>query len=218
MNNYVKALLINGLIVATTVTAVYGLSLLPKKSSNLEVKKEIQVSKKAPLFTGTDSYGKEQSLDQYKGKIVVLEWTNHKCPFVRKFYRSGYMQTLQKEYTDQGIVWLSIISSAPGKQGHVSGEECHDIIKKEQSYATAVILDEQGDIGRLYQAKTTPYMVIIDEEGELRYRGAIDSIRSADSTDITKATNYVKDSIMRLRKNLPIEVKETSSYGCSVKY
>ncbi len=172
----------------------------------------------APLFTAIDSNGKEHKLSDYKGKIVVLEWTNHKCPFVVKHYDSKNMQTLQKELTQKGVVWLSIISSAPGKQGHLTKEECNNIVKQEQSAATAVLLDETGDIGKLYKAKTTPHMFVIDTEGNIAYQGAIDSIRSASTADVATATNYVKQAAEQLLDNRIVSVQETSPYGCGVKY
>jgi peroxiredoxin len=176
------------------------------------------VGKPAADFTGIDSYGKQHSLSQYKGKTVVLEWTNHDCPYVRKHYGSNNMQALQKEASDAGIIWLSIISSAPGKQGHVSAMKANELTQSRHASPTAVILDEQGTIGRLYGAKTTPHMYIIDPTGKLVYMGGIDSIRSSNPADIPAATPYIKNALQALADGKPITDKVTQPYGCSVKY
>jgi peroxiredoxin len=176
------------------------------------------INQPAPDFSGIDSNGNTQNLSQYKGKTVVLEWTNHDCPYVRKHYQSNNMQSLQKEATDAGIVWLSIISSAPGKQGHVSAHEANGLTVKRNASPSAVILDEQGEIGRLYGAKTTPHMYIIDPGGKLVYMGGIDSIPSSNAEDITAATNYVKAALESLNDGEPIASNVTRPYGCSVKY
>lgn len=178
----------------------------------------VSVNQPAPDFTAVDSNGKEHRLSDFKGKTVVLEWTNHDCPYVRKHYDSGNMQALQKTATGKGIVWLSIISSAPGKQGHVSGAEANRLTSSRNAAPTAVLLDESGEIGRLYGAKTTPHMYIIDEGGELVYMGGIDSISSTDTNDIARATNYVDAALNALSSGQPIEDAVTRPYGCSVKY
>ena len=187
---------------AVSCTAVAGLS----------------VNQSAPNFTGVDSYGKTHSLSQYRGKTVVLEWTNHDCPYVRKHYQSGNMQALQKAATSDGIVWLSIISSAPGKQGHVSGARANELTSTRQASPSAVILDENGDIGRLYAAKTTPHMYIIDPDGTLVYMGGIDNIPTSDQDDVDRATNYVRVALQSLSDGQPIAENVTRPYGCSVKY
>ena len=178
----------------------------------------VSVNQAAPDFTAVDSNGKEHRLSDFKGKTVVLEWTNHDCPYVRKHYDSGNMQALQKTATGKGIVWLSIISSAPGKQGHVSGAEANRLTSSRNAAPTAVLLDESGEIGGLYGAKTTPHMYIIDEGGELVYMGGIDSIPSTDTNDIARATNYVDAALNALSSGQPIEDAVTRPYGCSVKY
>ena len=178
----------------------------------------VSVNQAAPDFTAVDSNGKEHRLSDFKGKTVVLEWTNHDCPYVRKHYDSGNMQALQKTATGKGIVWLSIISSAPGKQGHVPGAEANRLTSSRNAAPTAVLLDESGEIGRLYGAKTTPHMSIIDEGGELVYMGGIDSISSTDTNDIARATNYVDAALNALSSGQPIEDAVTRPYGCSVKY
>lgn len=178
----------------------------------------VSVNKPAPDFTGVDSHGKTHSLSQYQGKTVVLEWTNHDCPYVRKHYQSGNMQSLQKAATGDGVVWLSIISSAPGKQGHVSGTEANALTSQHNASPSAVILDEKGDIGRLYGAKTTPHMYIIDPKGTLVYMGGIDNIPSSNQDDIVSATNYVRIALQSLSDGKPIADNVTRPYGCSVKY
>ena len=178
----------------------------------------VSVGQPAPDFTGIDSNGNQHTLSQYKGKTVVLEWTNHDCPYVKKHYNSGNMQTLQKQATADGVVWLSIISSSPGKQGHVSGGKANDLTRSRNAAPTAVILDETSAIGRLYGAKTTPHMYIIDKTGQLVYMGGIDSIPSSDEADIAGAKNYVRAALDAMTAGKTIEDSITRPYGCSVKY
>lgn len=172
----------------------------------------------APAFTLQGSDGNSHSLDDYKGKIIVLEWFNHLCPFVRKHYDSGNMQSLQKTYTAKDVVWLSVISSAPGKQGYVSPEEAQANTTNDNASPTAVLLDPSGDTGRLYGAKTTPHMFIINTEGTLVYQGAIDSINSADKADIAKAEKYVVNALDETLAGEAVTVASTKQYGCTVKY
>lgn len=173
---------------------------------------------KAPEFTAMDSHGKTVSLKDFLGKIVVLEWKNHQCPFVVKHYESGTMQALQKDLTAKGVVWLSVISSAPGKQGYVTGGEANAIAKKEGSAATAILLDPEGAIGRLYGAKTTPHMFVINTAGFIAYAGAIDDKPSADKQDLKGARSYVREAVEAVRLSKTVEVESTPPYGCSVKY
>ncbi len=172
----------------------------------------------APDFTLTDTDGNEHSLSDFKGKYVVLEWINHGCPFVKKHYESGNMQKLQSEVTADGGVWLSICSSAEGKQGYYTAEEWKDVNEEHGSKATAVLMDTAGDVGRLYAAKVTPHMFIINPAGTLVYQGAIDSIRSTDPDDIPDAIDYVSAAIEADKAGEPIEHADTPPYGCSVKY
>lgn len=176
------------------------------------------VGEPAPDFVGVDSNGVEHNLSDFKGKTVVLEWTNHECPYVVKHYSGGNMQKLQEKATDKDVVWLSIHSSAEGKQGHVNGEQANAVAKEQGSNATAHILDASGEIGRLYDAKTTPHMFVIDQEGVLAYAGAIDSDSSYKSESIEGATNYVMAAVTSLKAGEPVEVSSTKPYGCSVKY
>ena len=172
----------------------------------------------APDFTLKDTQGNQHSLSDFKGKFVVLEWTNLGCPFVRKHYDSNNMQSLQKKYTDKGVVWLSICSSAEGKQGHFAPDKWNELIVEKGAAPTAVLLDEEGKVGRLYGATTTPDMFIIDKKGNLVYRGAIDSIKSVDQSDVPKATNYVSAALDRTMAGQPVKNSSTKPYGCSVKY
>jgi len=172
----------------------------------------------APDFQLTDINGKTHSLADFKGKYVVLEWVNYGCPFVRKQYDSKNMQSLQKEYTAKGVTWLSICSSAPGKQGNMSADEWKKASTERGAKSTAILLDADGKVGHLYGAKTTPDMWVINPEGKVIYSGAIDSIPSPDPADIAKATNYVKAALDSSMAGKPVATTETRSYGCSVKY
>lgn len=172
----------------------------------------------APAFSANDSNGKTVQLSDFKGKYVVLEWTNDGCPFVRKHYSSGNMQATQKEAIAQGAVWLSVISSAPGREGFVDGAAANKLTRDRGAAPTHVLLDPKGDLGHLYGAKTTPHMFVIDREGRLIYAGAIDSIASADADDINGATNYVKTALAESMAGKPVSHPLTHSYGCSVKY
>ena len=172
----------------------------------------------APDFTATDLQGKTQHLSDFKGKYVVLEWHNQGCPFVKKHYDSGNMQKLQKDLTAQGVVWLTVISSAPGKQGFVTPQEETKYLTEKQAAPSDVLLDPDGALGHLYGAKTTPHMFVIDERGVLVYAGAIDDKPSTDSADINGATNYVRAAYQEAKSGKPVSVTATAPYGCSVKY
>lgn len=177
-----------------------------------------KVGQPAPDFTGVDSNGKTHKLSDFKGKIVVLEWTNNDCPFVKKHYESNNMQQLQKEMTAEDVVWLSIISSGENKQGYVSAAEANELSTNRGAQPTAVILDPSGEIGKLYSARTTPHMFVIDKEGVLQYMGAIDDNPSSNKADAKTANNYVKDAVNSLMNNQPVKTAVTQPYGCSVKY
>jgi peroxiredoxin len=178
---------------------------------------DAKVGSAAPGFTLTDADGKKRSLSDFKGKTVVLEWTNAECPFVKKHY-SGNMQKQQGEATADDVVWLTINSSAPGKQGHVDGAGAKQIMARAGGKQTAYLLDAPGEVGRAYGAKTTPHMYVIDGKGVLQYAGAIDSIPSADVADIARATQYVPQTLAALAAGKPVPVKTSKAYGCSVKY
>lgn len=178
----------------------------------------VEPGEAAPEFTLTDSKGISHKLSDFRGKLVVLEWLNHDCPFVKKHYSGGNMQKLQKEYTAKGVVWLSIISSAPGKQGHRTGPQADADTEDKGAAPTAVLLDPAGEVGKKYDAKTTPEMFVIDKEGKVIYSGAIDSIKSTDSADIAKAENHVRAALDAALAGKPVPTPQTTPYGCSVKY
>ncbi|HEX4154586.1 MAG TPA: redoxin domain-containing protein [Acidobacteriaceae bacterium] len=172
----------------------------------------------APEFKGTDSNGKTETLSQYRGKYVVLEWTNHECPYTMKHYDSGHMEALQKQWTAKGVVWLSIISSAPGQQGYMTPAMENEYLHKMHADPTAVILDPSGTIGRLYDAKTTPHMFVIDPSGRLIYEGAIDDRPSPDPSTLKGAHDYVSAALEEAMSGHAVQTPVTRSYGCSVKY
>lgn len=178
----------------------------------------VEIGKAAPDFIATDTNGKQIKISDLKGDLVVLEWTNHDCPFVKKQYDSGKMQSLQKEFGDKDVVWLSIISSADGKQGNVTNEEANEQTTKRSASPSSVILDPSGDIGQLYGAKTTPHMFIINKEGNVVYKGAIDDKPSANPADIKTSKNYIFQSLNELLDGKEVSEPVTSQYGCSVKY
>jgi peroxiredoxin len=172
----------------------------------------------APDFHGTDSNGHPQTLSQYRGKFVVLEWANQGCPFEQKHYKSGNMEALQREWTGKGVVWLSVISSAPGQQGYVTPPEENDYLARMHAAPTAAILDPQGAIGHLYRARTTPHMFVIDPQGKLIYAGAIDDKPSPDPETLKGAHNYVSEALTAAMAGKPVPTPATHAYGCSVKY
>lgn len=172
----------------------------------------------APDFVGTDTTGKSVALKNLRGHIVVLEWSNNQCPFVGKHYRSGNMQSLQKEATQQGIVWLTVLSSAPGEQGNVTAAEADELTRSRGAAPTAVILDPSGTIGRAYGARTTPHMFVIDKAGTLVYMGGIDDKPTTDVADIPTAKNYVRLALAAIASGAPVPDPVTRPYGCSVKY
>jgi peroxiredoxin len=172
----------------------------------------------APAFTLTDSNGKAHSLSDFAGKVVVLEWINHDCPFVKKHYDKGNMQALQKEATDKGAVWLSICSSAEGKQGYQTAEGHNKLAKEKGSNATAILIDADGKVGKAYKAETTPHLYVISAEGKLVYQGAIDDKRSTDAADIATSKNYVREALAAVWEGKPVAEAKTKAYGCGVKY
>jgi hypothetical protein len=176
------------------------------------------VAQPSPAFTGIDTEGRKRALADFRGKTVVLEWTNHECPYVAKHYRSANMQAIQKDVVKAGGVWLTIISSEPGSQGFVSPAKANELTKSRDASPSAVILDPDGIIGRAYDARVTPHMFIIDAKGTLVYMGAIDSIRSTSVDDVPKAKPYVRDALKELAAGKPITTPSTSAYGCTIKY
>jgi peroxiredoxin len=177
-----------------------------------------KVGETAPAFTATASNGKTYRLADYRGKYVVLEWHNNGCPYVGKHYNSGNMQRLQKQWTARGVVWFTILSSAPGKQGYVTAGAENDYLAKEQASPTAALLDPSGEIGHLYDAKTSPQMVVINPQGVVIYGGAIDDKPTTDLSDVPGATNYVTLALEQSMAGNAVATPATRPYGCSVKY
>jgi peroxiredoxin len=177
-----------------------------------------RVGSPAPAFTGTDTHGQTHNLADYRGKFVVLEWTNRDCPFTKKQYDSGNMQALQKQWTAKGVVWLTILSSAPGEHGYMTTAEENAWIAKIHATPTAAILDPSGSIGHEYEARTTPHMFIIDPAGKLIYEGAIDDHPTTSVADVPASKNYVSAALDEAMSGKAVAVAYTRPYGCSVKY
>jgi len=172
----------------------------------------------APDFKGTDSNGTQHTLSEYRGKYVVLEWANKGCPYDQKHYLSGSMENLQKEWTAKGVIWLSVISSAPGEQGYVTPSEENTYLKTMHAAPTAALLDPTSAIARLYEAKTTPHIFVIDPTGKLIYQGAIDDKPTTEQADLKGARNYLNETLTAAMAGNPVPVASTRPYGCSVKY
>jgi peroxiredoxin len=175
----------------------------------------------APSFQLMNQNGENIELDSFKGKKVILEWTNHDCPFVQRHYETSNMQSLQEKYTEQGVVWLSIISSAEGKQGYISPDEAIQLTDSRGANPTHVLFDTSGEVGKMYMAKTTPHMYIIDENQKLQYQGAIDNMGGTSAlfnTDLSQAKNYVVAAMNDLDNGLSVQEAKTRPYGCSIKY
>src|ERR1700681_2682726 len=179
---------------------------------------EPQIGQPAPEFAVKDSKGASRHLSEFRGKPVVLEWTNTDCPYTRKHYTSGNMPGVQTLAQKNGVIWLSVISSAPGKQGYVNGPAADALTESRRAAPTAVLLDPNGTLGRLYGAKTTPHMFVIDKNGALQYMGGIDSIATADIADIPNAEPYLKEAMLAVVQGSPVAHAVTKPYGCSVKY
>ncbi|MFC3229087.1 redoxin domain-containing protein [Marinibaculum pumilum] len=177
-----------------------------------------EVGKPAPTFTGTNLEGQEIALADLKGKTVVLEWTNHQCPYVEKHYGTGNMQALQKAATGKGVTWISIVSSAPGLQGHVSAAEARALTAERDAAPSEVVLDPDGTIGRLYGARTTPHMFVINPDGTLVYAGGIDDKPTARWSSVENANNYVRMALADLEAGRSVGTPTARPYGCSVKY
>ncbi|MBI4396639.1 MAG: thioredoxin family protein [Elusimicrobia bacterium] len=177
-----------------------------------------EVGKNAPAFTLPDTAGGKKSLTDYKGKYIVLEWVNHGCPFVQKHYNSGNMQSLQKELTGRDAVWLSISSSAEGKQGFHTAAEWNELTQEKGAAPTAVLLDGDGKVGKRYGAKTTPHIFLISPEGALLYKGAIDDSPSTDVADVKTAKNHLRTAFEEAKSGKPVREPSTKPYGCSIKY
>jgi peroxiredoxin len=179
---------------------------------------EPKVGAPAPVFTAIDSNGKTVALSDYKGKTVVLEWTNDGCPYVRKHYGSGNMQALQKKWTGQGIVWLSVISSPPGEQGFADAKRANALTTERNAAPSAVLLDPKQQVAKTYGALVTPHMYIITPDGTLAYAGAIDDRPTSRTADLKGAKNYVDEALSELKGGKPVSTTNTRAYGCTVKY
>jgi peroxiredoxin len=177
-----------------------------------------QTGTSAPGFTAVDSKGKRHTLAAYKGKIVVLEWTNHECPYTVKHYATGNMQALQMAATESGAIWLTVVSSRPGSQGYVEALEADKLTADRHAHPTAVLLDPAGDLGKLYGARVTPHMYVIDASGMLVYMGAIDDRPTADHASVKGARSYVREALDAVAAGRPVAVASTRPYGCTVKY
>lgn len=204
------------IVACTLLTVLVGCSGFGGTAEAAEV--AAKVGGPAPDFSLPDVAGTTHKLSDYRGKVVVLEWVNYHCPFVKKHYDSKNMQALQKKWTGKEVVWLAICSSAPGKQGNFDPAQAAKEGQSRGAAHTAYLLDPEGQVGRSYGAKTTPHMFIIDPKGKLVYQGAIDSIKSANQKDIKKATNYVDTGLTALLAGKPLKPQTTQPYGCSVKY
>lgn len=196
------------------VLAVLGTGVGPGKTALAAP----SVGQPAPVFTGVDTTGKSHSLADFEGKTVVLEWTNHDCPYVMKHYGSGNMQALQKQAAADGVVWLTVISSASGKQGHVSPDQANRIAAERGASPAAILLDPEGAIGRAYDARTTPHMYVIDGAGTLVYMGGIDDRPTADRADVDGANNHVVAALADVAAGREVRTPTSRPYGCSVKY
>src|SRR5438105_1420562 len=176
------------------------------------------VGSAAPEFATPDANGKTQSLSQYKGKYVVLEWFNPECPFVKKHYGGGNMQKLQEDYTSKGVVWLTIDSNAPGTEGNLTPEQAQKVMASWKTKQTALLIDPESKVAKLYGAKNTPHMVVVNPEGKIVYEGAIDSKASPNPADIPSSTNYVKAALDEALTGKPISNAQTKPYGCHITY
>jgi glutathione peroxidase-family protein len=186
--------------------------------TSFSISAAVNIGEKAPNFSLVDSNGKTHQLSDFKGKFVVLEWVNYDCPFVVKQYQPGKMQQLQKNYTSKAVIWLSINSSAKGKQGHFTPAQINQRITELKASPSAYLIDTDGKVGRMYGARSTPHMFILDPKQNLIYEGAIDDIRSANPDDVAKAKNYVETTLDAVLAGKPVPIAVTDEYGCSVKY
>jgi peroxiredoxin len=196
-----------------SLMALAALALVPARARAGAV-----VGEAAPDFTLQDSKGAKHTLSSYKGKLVVLEWVNYECPFVKRHYDTGNMQRLQRTYTGKGLVWLSVNSSAPGKQGHFAPDVVEAMFKERKAAASAYLLDSDGTVGRAYGAKTTPHMFVIDASGKLIYAGGIDDKPSTDPADVPGPKSYVQAALDEALAGKPVSTPTSTPYGCSVKY
>ena len=194
-----------------------GMALVAGTLPDTQLGATLQPADNAPEFTLTDTYDQQHTLSDYEGQWVVLEWLNYDCPFVRKHYNGDNMQALQEQYTGAGVVWLSIVSSAPGQQGNFSNEEMNARTAEHGGHQTAVLIDADGTVGHAYGALTTPHMFVIDKEGVIRYTGAIDDNRLLHKRP-EEITNYVVNAVKQLVEGETLTPNSTKPYGCTIKY
>jgi len=199
------------------IISVFAVLLIGLAPSDV-LAQEATVNQQAPNFTLTAADGETHRLSDFEGKYVVLEWLNYGCPFVQKHYESGNMQQLQKSYTEKDVVWLSIVSSAEGKQGYYPPNEMLEQKKKHDGEMTAILMDTSGEVGRAYGAQVTPHMYVISPEGQLIYKGGIDDKPTTDTADIEGATNYVQLALDQAMSGEEVKVQTARPYGCTVKY
>jgi peroxiredoxin len=211
-----RAMLVAGLAGTATALAL-GLTSLPG-TGTANPAAQARIGAPAPAFALTDSNGKTVSLADYKGKTVVLEWTNHDCPYVRKHYSGNNMQTLQKKWTGQGVVWLTVISSQPGSQGYVTGEQANKLTADRHAAPSAVLFDPKGDVGRAYGATVTPHMYVVTAAGTLAYMGGIDDKATTRPEDLKTAKNFVDQALGEVTQGKPVSVTTSRAYGCTIKY
>ena len=204
--------------VTTTIALLIFLASTISPVAAGDAPQKAAIDKPAPDFTLTDINGEKHTLSSYQGKFVVLEWNNWDCPFVKKHYKSNNMQGLQNRYSEKGVVWLTICSSGPGKQGYYDAKDHEKRFVEVKSGASAYLTDTEGLVGRLYGAKTTPHMFVVDPGGVLIYAGAIDDKKSTNPDDVKGANNYVEASLDAAMSGKPVKTKTSTPYGCSVKY
>jgi hypothetical protein len=173
----------------------------------------VRVGEPAPAFTATDNQGKQHSLADYKGKWIVLEWHNRECPYILKNYSSGNMQKLQREWTAKGVIWLSIVSSGPGKAGYVTPEQSVAYVKEQNAAPTAVLLDPTGVVGHAFEAKSTPHMFVVNPQGIVIYDGALDDKPTREVADVATATNYVSAALTEAMAGKPVTMPTSKPYG-----
>lgn len=191
---------------------------LTNDSENRNATADATVGEEAPAFKVMGADGKMHSLSDYEGKYVILEWLNYGCPYIQKHYNGNNMQQLQEKYTDQGVVWLSVISSAPGTQGYMEADEAQASIEEYGSAPTEILLDPEGVVGKKFGARVTPHMFIIDPSGTVRYNGAIDDKPTPAASSLETAYNYIDAAMTSLINGEEVEIKSNTPYGCSVKY
>lgn len=204
------------ILLALIIAAMMIINMTSKTADRANV--DAIVGEQAPDFEVMDANGNMRSLSEFEGQYVILEWLNHGCPYIRKHYDGNNMQQLQEKYTDQGVVWLSVISSAPGEQGYMEPEEARQSIEEYGASPTAILLDPEGEMGRAYDARVTPHMFIIDPSGTVRYNGAIDDKPTPRASSLETAHNYIDAAMNSLMNGEEVEVKSNTPYGCGVKY